>query len=100
MLENIRPAKWLRALFYLHIGLLATTCLSWLPIQDLWVTWLKRILIIGTVFCLYQLSSLNEHYRKATIFRFIYIAGVLITPLAFRASLIVSILPLIRYLPG
>ena len=89
MSVNTPPAKWLRTLFYLHIGMLAATCLSWLPIQDLWVTWLKRILIIGTVFCLYQLSSLNEHYRKAMIFRFIYIAGVLITPLVFRASLIV-----------
>lgn len=89
MSANPPPVKWLRTLFYLHIGLLASTCLSLLPIQDLWITWLKRVLIVGTVFCLYRLSPLNDHYRKATIFRFIYIAGVLITSLAFRASVIV-----------
>lgn len=89
MSHKILPAKWLRTMFYVQIGMVAATCLSWLPIQDLWITWLKRILNLVTVFCLYRLSPMNKHYRKATIFQGICIAGVLLTSLPLRASAIV-----------
>lgn len=94
MTDNFAPGKWLRTLFYIHIGLLAATIASWLPIPDQGITWVKRILILATVLCLFRLSPLNPHYHKATIFRGLYIAGVLLTPYLFQSfviTLVVSI---------
>lgn len=89
MSENSVPVKWLRSLFYIHFVILGATLSSWLPIQDHWITWFKRILVIGTALCLSQLSLVNAHYRKAALFRIIHIASLLITSLLFSSSVII-----------
>ena len=89
MSVNTPSVKWLRTLFYLHIGLLAATCLSWLPIQDLWITWLKRVLLIGTALCLSQLTLKNSHYGKAALFCIIRIACLLTSSLFFSSPFII-----------
>lgn len=88
MQNNPIPIKWLRILFYIHLALLAASVLSWLPMPDQWIAWIQRILVIATALCLFRLSSVNDHYRKAALFRIIYIGGLLITALLFSSTAI------------
>lgn len=89
MSENTASIKWLRYLFYIHIAILVATLVSWLPIQDLWITWLKRILLIGTALCLSQLTLKNSHYGKAALFCIIRIACLLTSSLLFSSPFII-----------
>lgn len=89
MSDNTLTAKWLRTLFYIHIALLAATCLSWLPIQDQWITWFKWALTIGTALCLTRLSSNHSRYTKAALFRILYIGGTMVNSLLFFSPVIV-----------
>lgn len=88
MAEHSAPIQWLRYLFYIHIALLGATFVSWLPIPDLWLTWLKRVLMIGAALCLARLSPINSHYKKAALFSILRVACLLISSLLFSSFVI------------
>ena len=83
MAEQSAPIRWLRSLLYVHIALLAATCVSWLPMQDLWLTWLKRVLMLGAALCLVQLSRVNFHYKQAALFYILRVTCLLAGSLVF-----------------
>lgn len=82
--ENL-PVKWLRYLFYVHIAGIAVSLAEVLPLGNLTV-WLGRAVILGVVVCMYQLSSLNERYKKSFIFRGTMLLLTLITYLLYSSA--------------
>lgn len=81
-------AKWLRLLFYVHLICTAAAVISWLPIRDGWLTWTQRVFIIAAIISLFQLAPANPHYRKAAIFRAVYLGGILVNALIFSGTIL------------
>jgi len=60
--------KWIKNLFYVQCVALVGIVIGQIPIIGSWFKWITTIVAIGEVYCLYQLMSVNERYRKAAIF--------------------------------
>lgn len=81
-------AKWLRVLFFVHVASIAVSLLSYLPINDGWLQWGSKIITIAAIVALFQLTPCNIRYRKAAIFRIIFLCGSLVTALGYTSSIL------------
>lgn len=61
--------KYLTIIFWLSLATLIVTLITWLPIRDGWVAWVKRAFSVGTILCLFLLTPANLRYRKSAFFR-------------------------------
>ena len=80
--------KWLRTLFYLHLASLAVGGGAALPMDDQWLTWGSRLITVGAILCLFRLACANGRYRKAAIFRAVYLGGALASSLLFSSTIL------------
>ena len=81
-------AKWLRYLLYCSIATVVLSVITYLPFPDDWATWVQLGLVGGTVFCLFRLEGINPRYRKAAVYRAVYLGGILINALLFSSTAI------------
>ena len=94
---NTVAVKWLRYLFYVHIAGIIVSLTTWLFEGNLAV-WLGRAVTLGVVICMYQLSPLNDRYKKSFIFRGVMLILTLITFLLYSSvflTLAASVLSLL-----
>lgn len=79
--------KWLRVMVYVAIVSLVNAIVNILPfIPASITTWISRGIIVAMVVCMYQLSSVNEGYRKVWIMRASMLACNLITTFLWASS--------------
>lgn len=81
-------AKWLRVLFFVHVASIAASLLSYLPINDGLLQWGSRIITLAAIAALFQLTPCNIRYRKAAIFRIVFLCGSLVTVLGYTSSIL------------
>lgn len=82
------PTKWLRMLFYLHLASLAAMVISWLPVPDGGITWVRRAIDLGAVISLFALAGANPRYRKAAIFAAVSLGCLLVTRLLSSSTIL------------
>ena len=67
--EYPSPVQWLRILFYIELVNLGLGLLGFLPIESAWLDWPRRILMAGSVYCMFKLTASGRRYLQAAIFR-------------------------------
>lgn len=61
--------KYLQILFCLYAANLGLSLIKYLPIPYDLTAWANRVLLVGTIICLFYLGGINRHYRIAGIMR-------------------------------
>ena len=81
--------KWLRILAYVAIISLINSIVGYFPFVPMPVsTWGSRGIMAATIYCMFNLSSENNRYKKAAIFRTAFLGCALITSLIFGSYLL------------
>ena len=81
MQESILRLKlpWLRFFFYGEIGCFLLSLLHYLPINTNWVSWPQRMLTLGIILCLFQLTKCSPRYQKSAIARSVQLGMTLLS---------------------
>lgn len=70
---NGKMTKYLKFLLFLQFISFANALIGYLPIQNSWTVWVSRGVTAGVTFCLFCLSSQGPRYRKAALFRGLFL---------------------------
>ena len=81
------PLKWLRILFYIHLGGIALSVITMLPINDSFATWISRAITLAAAFCLFRLAPASERYKKAAVFSAVSLGLTLLSSLLLPSLL-------------
>ena len=66
-------AKWYQFLLILAVGNMILSVASFLPIDANMITWARYVVFLFTAYCLLQLRGVHVGYRKAAIFRGLFV---------------------------
>jgi hypothetical protein len=66
-------AKWYQFLLILAVGNIILSVASFLPIDANMITWARYVVFLFTAYCLLQLRGVHVGYRKAAIFRGLFV---------------------------
>ncbi len=81
--------KWLQMMFFLMLANMINSGITMIPAVPAALTaWIGRGTMIAMIFCTYQLSPFNEHYRKAAIYRGIMAVCTLAVTFLFRSTVL------------
>ena len=81
--------KWLRILAYVAIISLINSVVDYLTFVPASIsTWVSRGIMAATIYCMFNLSRENNRYKKAAIFRTVFLGCALITSLLFGSYLL------------
>ena len=60
--------KWIKNLMYVQCVEFAAYILGQVPMLESPVLWVRQILTIASIYCLYKLAPISDRYQKAVIF--------------------------------
>ena len=72
-LQKALIAKWYQFLLILAIGNVILSVASFLPIDANMLTWARYVVYLFTAYCLLQLRGVHISYRKAAIFKGLFV---------------------------
>lgn len=81
--------KWFRLLAYVAIISLINSIVDYLPFVPASIsTWVSRGIMAATIYCMFNLSCVNNRYKKAATFRAATLGCALITSFLFGSYLL------------